>query len=210
VPYGTSIWQVGYSTEHNGTFTIESKKANADTVRNKIGAGLPATLEKTTLIRIVNVAWQISFARVDTNKRSIAARGWGPLNYILLDHPELQETKERVHSINEIYAKQVRVGVVIIDLTLLNTEKGDMGICTEMFLDHKVQENELGKLSATEQKEMRRQAGLAKKAGGAQIFDGLVAITDGYAIGPECLAWTRCTRLEKERQAKAKQTAGRL
>jgi hypothetical protein len=44
VPYGTSMWQVGYSTEQNRTFKIESKKANSDTVRNKIGAGLPATL----------------------------------------------------------------------------------------------------------------------------------------------------------------------
>jgi hypothetical protein len=86
-----------------------------------------------------------SFARVDTNTRAIAARGWGPLNYILLDHPELQETKERVQPINEIYPKQVRDGVEIVDLTLLNTEKGAMGMCMEMFLDHKVQENALEK-----------------------------------------------------------------
>jgi hypothetical protein len=115
------MWQVGDSTEHNGTFKIESKKVKADTVRNKIGAGLPETLEKTDIVRIVNGAWHKSFARVDTNKRAIAARGWGPLNYILLDHPELQETKKRVQSINEIHAKQVRYGVKIVDLTLLNT-----------------------------------------------------------------------------------------
>jgi hypothetical protein len=74
----------------------------------------------------------------------------GPLNYILLDHPELQETKERVQSINEIYAKQVRDGVNFFDLTLLNTEKGAMGMCMEMFLDHKFKENVLGELSDTE------------------------------------------------------------
>jgi hypothetical protein len=210
VPYGTSMWQVGDSTEQNGTFKIESKEANADTVRNKIGAGLPVTLEKTDIVRIVNVAWQESFARVDMNKRAIVARGWGPLNYILLDHPELQETKERVQSINEIYAKQVRDGVGIVDLTLLNTEKGAMGMCMEKFLDHTVQENALGKLFATEKKERRRQAGLAKKVGGARISAGLMTITDGHAIGPECLAWARRTRLEKERQAQAKQRAGRL
>jgi hypothetical protein len=80
----------------------------------------------------------------------------------------------------------------------------------EMFLDHKVQENELSKSSATEKKERRRQAGLAKKAGGARISAGLMAITDGYAIAPECLAWARRTWLEKERQEKEKQRAGRL
>jgi hypothetical protein len=116
------MWQVGDSTEQNGTFKIESKKAKTCTVRDKIRAGLPATLEKSDIVRIVNVAWQKSFARVDTNKRAIAARGWGPLNYILINHPELQETKDRVQSINDIYAKQVRNGVEITDLTMLHTK----------------------------------------------------------------------------------------
>jgi hypothetical protein len=121
VPYGTPMWQVGDSTEQNGMFKVESKKAKAYTVRDKIRYGLPATLDKSDIVQIVNVAWQKSFGRVDTNNRAIAARGWGPLNYILLDHPELQETKDRVQSINGIYAKQVINGVEITDLTMFNT-----------------------------------------------------------------------------------------
>jgi hypothetical protein len=163
----TSVWQVDDSTEQNGTFKIESKKVNAATVMSKIRAGLPPRLERTDILRIVNVAWQSSFARVATSGRAIAAKGWGPLNYIVLDHPELQETKDIVQSIGEIYARQGIEGVEITDLTSLNTENGAMGLCMDMFLDHKVQENALGKLSACEKKERRRQAGLAKKAGGA-------------------------------------------
>jgi hypothetical protein len=64
---------------------------------------------------------------------------------------------------------------------------------TCMFLDHKVQENALGKLTPDEKKEKHHQAGLAKKAGGAQISAGLLAITDGYAIRHECLAWAMGT-----------------
>jgi hypothetical protein len=37
-----------------------------------------------------------------------------------------------------------------------------------------------------------------------------MAITDGYAIGPVCLVWAHRTQLEKERQAHAKEKAGRL
>jgi hypothetical protein len=37
-----------------------------------------------------------------------------------------------------------------------------------------------------------------------------VFITDGYAIGPDCLAWARRTPLEKEQKARDKQMAGRL
>jgi hypothetical protein len=105
VSYGTSVWQLGDSPEQNGTFKIESKKAKADTVRHTIRAGLPATLERSDIVRIVNIAWQKSFARVDTNLKAIAERGWGTLNCVLLDHPELQETKDRVESINNIYKK---------------------------------------------------------------------------------------------------------
>jgi hypothetical protein len=67
---GNGMWQVGDRTEQNGTFKIESKKAKADKVRNKIGAVLPVTLEKTNIVQIVNLAWQKMFATVDMNERS--------------------------------------------------------------------------------------------------------------------------------------------
>jgi hypothetical protein len=89
---------------------------------SKIRAGLPPTLERTDIVRTVNVSWQHLFDRVATNKRAIAARGWVPLNYILLDNPELQEKKDRVQSTCEIYARQAREGVDITDLTSLNKE----------------------------------------------------------------------------------------
>jgi hypothetical protein len=210
VPYGTSVWQLGDSPEQNGTFKIESKKAKADTVRCKIRAGLPAALERSDIVRIVNIAWQKSFARVDTNLKAIAERGWGPLNYVLLDHPELQETKDRVESINDIYKKQVMDGVDITDLTSLNTDKGSMGLTMDMFLDNALQEKAFGKLTAAEKKEKRRQAGMLRKDGGARLSAGLMVITDGYAIGPDCLVWARRTRLEKEQKARERQIAGQL
>jgi hypothetical protein len=75
VPYGTSMWQLGNSAEQNGKFNIESWKAKSDTVRCKIRAGLPATLERSDIVIIV---WQKSFSRVDTNLKAISERGWGP------------------------------------------------------------------------------------------------------------------------------------
>jgi hypothetical protein len=204
------VWQLGDSAEQNGTFKIESKKSKADTVRCNIRAGLPATLKRSDIVRIVNVAWQKSFARVDTNLKAIAERGWPPLNYVLLDHPELQEMNDRVQSINDIYEKQVMDGVAITDLTLINTEKGSMGLTMYMFLDNSLQEKALGKLTAAEKKEKRRQAGMLRKDGGARVSAGLMVITYGYDIGPDCLSWARRTRLDKERKAREKERAGRL
>jgi hypothetical protein len=56
VPYGMYTWQLGDSPDQNGTFKIESKKANEDTVRHIICDGLPATLERSDIVRIVNIA----------------------------------------------------------------------------------------------------------------------------------------------------------
>ena len=50
-------------------------------------------LVRTDIIPIVNYAWQKSFANVKNNLKAIADRGWGPLNRILLSHPEIISSK---------------------------------------------------------------------------------------------------------------------
>jgi hypothetical protein len=71
------MWQLRDSPEQNGTFKIKSEKVKADPVRRNIHDGLPATLERSDIIGIVNTDWQKSFARVDTNLKAIAEHGWG-------------------------------------------------------------------------------------------------------------------------------------
>jgi hypothetical protein len=85
-----------------------------------------------------------------------------------------------------------------------------MGLCMDMFLDHNVMETTLGKMTPAEKKEKRSQKGERKKDRGAMLSAGLVAITDGYVIGPQCLAWARMMYLEKERKEDAKKRADRL
>jgi hypothetical protein len=104
----------------------------------------------------VNISWQKSFSRVDTHLKAIAERGCPPLKYVLLDHPELQETNDTVQSITDIYENQVIDGVAITDVTFLNTAKGSMGLAMGMFLDNAPQERALGKLTAAEKKENGR------------------------------------------------------
>jgi hypothetical protein len=66
---------------------------------------------------------------------------------------ELQETKDMVRSIKEIYQQQVKDGVDIADLTSLNRGRGAMSLTMDMFLEHKVNENALRQLSAAPKKE---------------------------------------------------------
>ena len=48
------------------------------------------TLSPTDICPLVRHAWEGSFARKDSSQKAIAERGWGPLNYVLLNHPQLQ------------------------------------------------------------------------------------------------------------------------
>jgi hypothetical protein len=43
----------------------------------------------TGIIPLVRHAWEASFGRPDIAKKAVANRGWGPLNYVLLDSPDL-------------------------------------------------------------------------------------------------------------------------
>jgi hypothetical protein len=54
---------------------------------------MPATISKTDIIPLVNIAWARSFARRESNKKAISMRGWNPLNRGCLENPEVLATK---------------------------------------------------------------------------------------------------------------------
>ena len=92
VPYGTHIWQVQDSSELNGVFKIELAKAKAMYLKFK-----PANKQRfvpSDIIPLLNTAWEKSFAIVSRGRKAIVERGWGPLNYVLLDHPEISRQQQ--------------------------------------------------------------------------------------------------------------------
>jgi len=101
VPYGTSLWQVGDSKEHNGSFNIAMTKAKESLLQYKEQMSMRGTLEVTDIIPLINVAWKQSFARVDKNKNAITDRGWNPYNRNILTMPEVRETMTNQEKIDE-------------------------------------------------------------------------------------------------------------
>jgi hypothetical protein len=95
VPYGTSYWQVGGSSEQNGSYKMALTKCKKELVMKKQRRCFKnPRIETYEIVMIVNETWKKSFARVEFNKDAIAARGWYPLTRNLLDHPESSATKE--------------------------------------------------------------------------------------------------------------------
>jgi hypothetical protein len=103
IPYGTSLWQVGDSKQQNGQYKDKSKEGKERLLTMETKQGLRFTIVKQDIMWIVRYAWEKSFSRVETNKHAIAARGWGTLNYGLLDHPELKAIEDRVSMVTLRY-----------------------------------------------------------------------------------------------------------
>mmetsp|Transcript_19133 Transcript_19133/g.27550 ORF Transcript_19133/g.27550 Transcript_19133/m.27550 type:complete len:177 (-) Transcript_19133:603-1133(-) len=63
--------------------------------------GMSPALLKTDIIPIINLAWNQSFSRIDSNKKAISDRGWNPLNRALLKDPAIMKTRVLVQNDNQ-------------------------------------------------------------------------------------------------------------
>ena len=103
VRYGTALWQAGDSKEQNGSFNIAMTKARQDLSDFKMRRMTEDVRLKTTdRIPLINKAWKGSFARKAKKQQVIADRGWCPLNYNLLLHPDIRATMTRVAKESEV------------------------------------------------------------------------------------------------------------
>jgi hypothetical protein len=90
VPYGTHLWQVADSPYLNGNF--KTALTNAKRRLFEIKAAIGKNFEPTDIMPLVSSAWQESFGVCSNGIKAIATRGWGPLNYYVLDDPLLHRT----------------------------------------------------------------------------------------------------------------------
>lgn len=109
VPYGTHLWQVADSSELNGCFKMQLTKLKKNYRKYKPIS--KKTFESTDIIPLVRQAWTLSFGRSGVARKAIAARGWGPLNYILLDHPTLLHFKKPIQQLNNQPKKSIEVNL---------------------------------------------------------------------------------------------------
>ena len=84
VSYDTSLWQVGDSSEHNGSYKIELARSKNELIQKKTKKLMKITIEPYEIIPLINSSWSKSFARPLSNSEEIAARGWNPLNRNIL------------------------------------------------------------------------------------------------------------------------------
>jgi hypothetical protein len=145
------------------------------------------TINKHDIMGLVRTAWDKSFGRVETNRKAIADRGWGPLNYCLLDHPELQETDDRVD--NSLMA----AGFLrpdhqeLMPLEDLNTTHGFSGNLVSKFIEHKIQQQMENGDNPIEKRLNQKRGAQNKMERHAKISAGLWCRAEGHYISYRAL-----------------------
>ncbi len=75
-------------SELNGAFKLGVTKTEK-AIYNAKPDSLKGKWKMTDIIPVVNGAYATSYCRVDKCKKAVTDRGWGPLNYALLQHLEM-------------------------------------------------------------------------------------------------------------------------
>jgi hypothetical protein len=180
LPYGTSYWQVGDSSEQNGCFKMALTRAKQELVTKKNDAGLEFAIEKTDVVGLVREAWELSFARVQTNQKAIVSRGWGPraLNYNALRHPEILTSAPGTSVKRPIDALESRALP-----EELNLSEGLSATLVDRIVIHKNLEASRNGINADEQRRKRRATAQEKlRSQEKRISAGLLAAAGHYQL----------------------------
>lgn len=91
VPYATSLWQQGDSSQHNGAFKMEWSREKSNLMDWKMEhPSMGRSINAEDIMPLLNKTFHPTFGNVQNSKKAAADRGWCPLNRKLEEHPSLQ------------------------------------------------------------------------------------------------------------------------
>ncbi|KAI2497276.1 hypothetical protein MHU86_17240 [Fragilaria crotonensis] len=196
VPYGTSYWQVGDSTEQNGCFKMALTRYKRELLARKELAQAEFAINKKDVVYLVAQAWADSFACVRSNLKAIAERGWGPLNYNCLLHPEIaatqqQQSHEEHGDIdNTMSCSETGVSALqsVVVAEQLNLSRGLAGTIMTSLLEYKVRDDARNGINFEENMLKRVETAQETiKSKSKRYSAGLHVAAQRFMLGPEVL-----------------------
>jgi len=193
LPYGTSYWQVGDSTEQNGCFKMALTRLKQKLVTQKNDHNLPYEINKTDVVKLVKDAWAVSFARVNTNKKAVMQRGWGPkaLNYNVLLHEEIAPSNPDRNP----PASVIRKTNVAADE--LNLSAGLAGSLIDRIVIEKNKETR-GTTAAEMRQKRHETAKRSLENHEKRCSAGLIAAAGKFSLNEDVLAYVRQTKEQEQ------------
>ena len=151
-------------------------KAKRNLDEKKESWGLEGTVDKTDIVGVVTYAWENSFHRIGSNKKAVAERGWGPLNYNLLLHPEISgENRNAVTLSSDVSPEE------------LNLTQGLSGTLTNKIVMFRNREVARTGENAAEVLRQRKKTAQDAIAQGRRLTAGLHVAAGNFTIGEEIL-----------------------
>ena len=162
-------------------------------------------IDKRDIVKLVKECWKHSFAKVDTNRKAVLTRGWGPktLSYNCLLHKEIASTKNTTISDMSTIAL-----TSTINPAELNTREGLAGTLIERIcLQYNEDANRNG-ASAIDRKKKRQETAKEKlEQHGQRISAGLLVSSGQYRIDDTVHGYVKRVedkRKQQEQQAQRK------
>jgi hypothetical protein len=204
LPYGTSYWQVGDSSEQNGSFKMKLTKEKVKLTANKSDAGLAFEVDKRDIVKLVSDCWKESFAKVESNKKAVLTRGWGPktLSYNVLLHKEITATKQSNEASS---SSQLTSG---IDPSNLNLKDGLAGTLLERICLKYNEDSQRNGSTAEERKKKRQETAKEKlEKHEKRVSSGLLVSSGQYRIDKTVYGYVKRAedkKIEKQRSEERK------
>ena len=136
VPYGTSLWQVGDSTEQNGCYKMACTQFKRGLMKKKEEKMMTKpTIYPYEIMLIVNFAWSKSFANKDGNLNAICERGWYPYNRNILTYSCIRSSMTHKEVEEEIRSLDVNAPQRILNSSTVSQSPTDSSSYDSTFLD---------------------------------------------------------------------------
>ncbi len=115
----------------NGSFKTEFYRAKEDLMSFKIQRGMPAKLNATDIIPLLNIAWNKSFAKIENNQKAISTRGWYPPTRKVLQDPRVRDLQDQDTGVGITPADPIQ-GMI----ENVNVESGEAARVMDALLSH--------------------------------------------------------------------------
>jgi hypothetical protein len=202
VPYGTHLWQVADSSELNGCFKIALAKAKLDYIQYKSQSR--QRFVPSDIIPLVDMAWKDSFARSIQARKAIKMRGWGPLNYALLNHPRL------IQKPNQPTEQASEPNNPPIDLTVMNTNGPAVtGYVDQLLQDKMKDDGRRRRFNADRERGRNNEQRLDALNRITKLSSGQLAVNDHWRLTDKELLLKAQAKQDSEDQQKQQAAARR-
>jgi hypothetical protein len=157
----------------------------------------------TDIVPLVAHAWNKSFGNIENAKKAIAQRGWGPLNFVLLDHPEVRKAvHENIASNPHLH----HTSTSFFDVDSVNHSTGFAGdIMSKIVCEHLKDGNRIATLNEKKRKMSEASSNIEKLKMLTRISSGSLAGVGRYHITADIKDIVKEDRMAKKMKEQEKE-----